>query len=83
MHLASFESRLVHSLECAGAGRVEFVVFDTQTRMARLLVEVKGQLKDEHAWQALAELVETALHNARAGNFKASTWAALTDIEDW
>ena len=85
LHTTSLEIWLVHLLECADrAGRIEFVVFHTQTRAARLLVKVKGRVDEPRdVWQVLAELTEAALNNARAGNLQGSTWAALTDVEDW
>lgn len=66
------------------AGRIEFVVFETLTRKALLLVEVKERLDNpDYVWQVLTELTATALSNARAGIVKGSTWAALTNVEEW
>ena len=66
------------------ADRIEFVVFHTESRKALLLVQVKERLTDPACvWQVRAELAQAALNDARAGNVEGSTWAALTNVDDW
>ena len=48
-----------------------------------VLLQVKrDSLFDKYMWQVRSELVEAALHNARAKHF-GSTWVAVTDVKEW
>lgn len=70
----------------ASPGRVQFIVYDANTSLARLVVAVKrkDKLQDEGSMlQLMAETIVVALKDAQALGNHAVVWGALTDVFRW